>query len=251
MLSSQRVVDSFTSMPSSHQTVLDDTGKLLTAHKRTKSLAESSDPGGPRQHSYISSPASLTGSSPPVSRLRSRTSSTSVGCPLTPVSLVLRPEDDTRSPILSLPSPASPGSSRLSVSYLLSGSPRVPHGRSTSVSLSSSTPLSSETTDGGVDEAVFYGYDHGIRDTDINHTDDFRAISQMTTYVSHDSAFPNGVQNEASWCFELAHATSVGDGYYSQPVPIWIPHNLQPLPPKLRDNSMNLLYFVSKVMITM
>ncbi|KAK2023583.1 hypothetical protein LX32DRAFT_134793 [Colletotrichum zoysiae] len=114
-MSSQRAVDSFSSMSSSHQTVPEDTGKLLIAHKRTKSLAESSDSGGPRQHSYyISSPASLTGSSPPVSRLRSSTGSTSVGCPLTPVSLVLRPEDDTRSPILSLPSPASPGSSRLS-----------------------------------------------------------------------------------------------------------------------------------------
>ncbi|WDK14017.1 cyclophilin type peptidyl-prolyl cis-trans isomerase/CLD [Colletotrichum graminicola] len=234
-MSAQHTVDSFTSMPSSHQTVPEDTGKPLIAHKRTRSLAESSDSGVPRQHSYISSPASLTGSSPPVSRLRSRTGSTSVGSPLTPVSLVLRSEDGTRSPILSLPSPVSPGSSRLSVNYLLSGSPRTPHGRSTSFSLSSGTPLGSETTDGGADEAdeaVFYGYDHGIRDTDINHNDDFRAISQTTTYVPHDSAFPSGVHNKAPWRFELAQATSVGDGYYSQPVPIWIPHNLQPLPPK-------------------
>ncbi|KAK1998582.1 hypothetical protein LX36DRAFT_28320 [Colletotrichum falcatum] len=232
LMSAKHAVDSFTSMPSSHQTVPEDGGKSLIAHKRTKSLAESSDSGGPRQHSYISSPASLTGSSPPVSRLRSRTGSMSVYSPLTPVSLVLISEDETRSPILSLSSPVSPASSRLSVKYLLSGSPRTPHGHSTSASLSSGTPLGSETTDGGADEAIFYGYDHGIRDTDINHNDDSRAISQMTAHVSHDSALPICVRNEAPWRSELAHVTSVGDGYYSQSVPIWIPHSLQPLPPK-------------------
>ncbi|KAJ0158600.1 hypothetical protein CTA2_11248, partial [Colletotrichum tanaceti] len=184
------------------------TSALQRSHKRAKSLAESSDSEGPRQHGLVSSPTSLTGTSPPVSRLRSGTGSISAGSPLTPVSLGFRYEDDTRSPMLSLPSPASPENSRLTVNYLLSGSPNASHGRSKNTPSSLGPPFGSAITTGAPpDEGLFYG--------------------------PCDTAISNGIYGEASWRFESIHSASVRDGYYRQPVPIWIPRNVHPLPPKL------------------
>lgn len=136
--------------------------------------------------------------------------------------------------MLSLPSPASPGNSRISVNYLLSGSPRIPHrSKQAAPSLFSSPLIDLRLGIEESEEALFYGYDHGIRDADINQNDDPGAILQTTTSATYVASVTGGTYGDAfSQVFDTGHNTTSGGGYYNQPVPIWIPRNIEPLPPK-------------------
>jgi hypothetical protein len=82
-----------------------------------------------------------------------------------------------------------------------------------------------------------YGYDHGLPDLDVPHNDDYNVVLPR----SPDPRRPSVAASDVS--------TPGGDvafepgGYYAQPVPVKIPHALEPLPAELLGNQMNLLYF--------
>ncbi|KAE8866000.1 hypothetical protein PTNB29_03147 [Pyrenophora teres f. teres] len=86
-----------------------------------------------------------------------------------------------------------------------------------------------------------YGYDLGLPDLDTPRNDDNSAIalfSPPNNAMDLDDDTPYGTAD--------AHAKDTaprGGGYYANPVPIRIPKNLEPLPPLLMENRMNLLYF--------
>ncbi|KAL3963946.1 hypothetical protein ACCO45_000950 [Purpureocillium lilacinum] len=71
----------------------------------------------------------------------------------------------------------------------------------------------------------FHGYDLGRRDEDVASNDDDGAISSSPRW---DPPASGG---------------RTDSGYYDEAVPILIPWELEPLPDKLRNNKMNLLYF--------
>ncbi|KAE9578997.1 hypothetical protein CGMCC3_g5105 [Colletotrichum fructicola] len=100
-----------------------------------------------------------------------------------------------------------------------------------------------------LEDAIFYGYDLGFRDADINQNNDLGAISKTNSNVESSITVmgggrggfpplqPSGIGLQSS---VLPRMTG---GYYDRPILIRIPRNLEPLPSKLRDNPMNLLYF--------
>ncbi|OHE95791.1 C6 zinc finger protein [Colletotrichum orchidophilum] len=213
--------------------------------KRSNSLVQPSNSEVFRQYGPTSSPVSLIGTTPPASLLRPDAISKLVDPPLTPVSLGLKSDDETRSPILSLPSPASPENSRLSVDYLLTSSPRLIHGVNKGMVPSFDPPrFNSGSKQGMAEEATFYGFDLGIPDADIAQNDDMGAISQTVASTRHVARTPVYTCGEPYPQHpEPGHNAMSGVGYYGQPIPIWIPRNIGPFPAKLRDNPMNLLYF--------
>ncbi|TID27310.1 C6 zinc finger domain-containing protein [Venturia nashicola] len=93
-----------------------------------------------------------------------------------------------------------------------------------------------------------YGYDLGRRDFDTPRNNDADAIMIVSPSVSHedtcndDPSFPVNDfaaefgQRSRDMAFEPG-------GYYAKPVAIKIPQDLEPLPPQLLENGMNLLYF--------
>jgi hypothetical protein len=86
-----------------------------------------------------------------------------------------------------------------------------------------------------------YGYDLGLPDLDTPRNDDFSAIAifspQSDTMVLDDNSLSGSTEpREKDMAFESG-------GYYAKPVPIRISKAMEPLPPLLMENRMNLLYF--------
>ncbi|KAH0287703.1 hypothetical protein KCU62_g5699, partial [Aureobasidium sp. EXF-3399] len=134
---------------------------------------------------------------------------------------------------------ASPSLRRLSVNYLLSG----PSGDQASP-MSTSEQFSSHRR--LEDGCTVYGYDYGLPDLDIPKNDDNGAINPQTPAASLSS--PASLFDEAwspSRLFELDVEKPAFErgGYYARPVPIRIPLDLEPLPARLADSPMNLIYF--------
>lgn len=203
-------------------------------YKRSKSLAETDKPDPLSQFDLMSSPISLIGKSPPTSFFRSGANSTPIGSPLTPVSLVIKSDDEMRSPILSLPSPASPEDSRLSVNYLLSRSPRVVHDVNKGMIQPFGPPLFNPGCKQELsEEATFYGFDLGIPDADIAQNDDAGSISPIASSTRHSGYFLQSVGGGSySQQSETINGTMPGVWYYGQPIPIWIPRSIEPIPAK-------------------
>lgn len=98
------------------------------------------------------------------------------------------------------------------------------------------------------DVTTYYGLDPGLPDLDLGPNDDFHGImdSQMDkSLVKVEHKGP-----------AVVHTTSTGEavrskeressgpkGRYEQPLHVRIPRDLEPLPAKLLENPMNLLYF--------
>lgn len=95
---------------------------------------------------------------------------------------------------------------------------------------------------------TFYGVDPGFPDLDIGRNDDANAITGLR--------LGNGQSQDESKSPAAEEDKSTGEaargkerrltglkGYYERPVPVRIPRDLEPLPAKLRENPMNLLYF--------
>ena len=154
--------------------------------------------------------------------------------PLTPNSTVGTEDAITRT----APKPASnaystqePDLRRLSVQSLLNNSqgysPDTQHGRQ--------YPIMDQST-------TTYGYDVGHSDLDTPRNDDIRAISIFSPpsgAMELDEDEPAFAQSETrgkDMAFEKG-------GYYAEPVAIRISKSLEPLPPLLLENPMNLLYF--------
>lgn len=87
-----------------------------------------------------------------------------------------------------------------------------------------------------------YGYDHGFADLDIPHNDDGNVVLPRSPDLRRASAAVSEISNSSGEVDAKQIAFEPG-GYYAQPVPIKIPRALEPLPPELLENQMNLLYF--------
>ena len=98
-------------------------------------------------------------------------------------------------------------------------------------------------------EKTVYGLDRGRPDRDIPDNDDQNALSDRTPTAS---SFPleNGSDAGADDCvsafgfgLDVPYDEQEHQTYYSNPVKVLIPRAFEPLPPELRDEPMNLLYF--------
>ncbi|KAF2456685.1 fungal-specific transcription factor domain-containing protein [Lineolata rhizophorae] len=171
--------------------------------------------------------------------------------PLTPGSSVASDENVFRAGPRSTPA-SFQGSSdrrRLSVNSLLSAPPvsEASTGYSGAPSTERSYPVA-ETDDG----YTRYGFDCGQPDLDTPKNDDAHAIRPI---FSSPVAFANLPFEGDPHYHSEAGAAEFGfglrpkdiaferGGYYAKPVPIKIPKSLEPLPPQLHQNPMNLLYF--------
>ncbi|KAF1971533.1 hypothetical protein BU23DRAFT_581636 [Bimuria novae-zelandiae CBS 107.79] len=93
----------------------------------------------------------------------------------------------------------------------------------------------------GDEEYTTYGYDTGLPDLDIPQNDDINAIAIFSPPngamdIDGESRPPNTEVRGQDMAFEKG-------GYYAKPVLIRISKSLEPLPPLLLENPMNLLYF--------
>lgn len=93
-----------------------------------------------------------------------------------------------------------------------------------------------------------YGYDLGKPDEDIPKNNDNDAIRAITSPEAKRLTFPpgaftaGGMEDEEGEEKSTPQAFNKG-GYYAKPVAIRIPKALEPLPTRLREHPMNLLYF--------
>lgn len=92
--------------------------------------------------------------------------------------------------------------------------------------------------------ATFYGYDNGQPDEDIGQNDDAKAIMG---YSPIDSQGGPECASEDTTRESLASDFGFGmretGNYYERRIEVRISKELEPLPPKLRQNPMNILYF--------
>lgn len=165
----------------------------------------------------------------------------SASTPLTPGSSIASEQAAARS--TPVPNQAPPDLRKLSVSSLLaddSPDSYKPYKRSPR-----QYPITSS-----IERTTTYGYDMGYPDLDLPRNDDLNAIMIFSPPTSRENTF-NGRKSstDSDWAVEFGFGTRTRDmafepgGYYAKPVPIKIPQDLEPLPPTLLDNKMNLLYF--------
>jgi hypothetical protein len=86
-----------------------------------------------------------------------------------------------------------------------------------------------------------YGYDRGLPDLDSPKNDDLSAIDMFsprseTMDYEHEGTYGNAE-------IKAKHMAFSKGGYYAEPVAITICKSLEPLPPLLLENPMNLIYF--------
>ncbi|RMD44265.1 hypothetical protein DV735_g805, partial [Chaetothyriales sp. CBS 134920] len=159
-------------------------------------------------------------------------------------------------PLTPAPSTQTDDDRRISVSSLLSEDPEPVSKRS---SRSDGGPTSHPTSLEGpsrrgslhqrmisYSETEMYGHDRGAPDFDIPHNDDANAISEHPPPEQADfSSWLEAKFDDPSFGFGTVSRQQVfaAGGYYASPVPIKIPRKLEPLPPSLTENPMNLLYF--------
>lgn len=99
-----------------------------------------------------------------------------------------------------------------------------------------------------LERTTTYGYDLGKPDLDTPRNNDADAIMIFSPPVSRENTF-NDEQGYTENDFAAEFGQRSRDmafepgGYYAKPVAIKIPQDLEPLPPQLSENGMNLLYF--------
>ena len=199
----------------------------VDAQTQTVDIAEKW-PYSPRSSTIDSSTASL--------RFPNYSAPSSGDSPLTPTTSSTYSDDDARQSARLDPQSASPSSlRRLSVGSLLSNGsgPRRPRDASLGYVGVSLPRLDVESAS----NPTFYGVDRGFADRDLGKNDDLNAITGMSPLLQREyldtpveetdlDLYPNefGFGVETSY-IELG-------GYYAQPVFIYIPRGLQPLPDK-------------------
>ncbi|KAI1415712.1 hypothetical protein F5Y13DRAFT_156665 [Hypoxylon sp. FL1857] len=227
----------------SPSTSVDDTdSSSLPSSKRAKltSDLQSPDPQPARliEHRHNSAASSTLESS--VASFRFAIGSgLSAGSPLTPTTSSTYSDDDQRHV-----------SRRLSVNSLLSAppGPQSLQDENTSRARAGLPPI--DTRARVPTEATYYGIDRGFPDHDLGRNDDITAISGASPLLQRefmDTPFgepgDDMVWTEFGFGVETNEFNDEDGGYYSKAVQIYIPRNLEPLPSKLTDNPMNLLYF--------
>lgn len=211
-----------------------------------KRLRYSVDLGSPHITAGVSPPVSTsandTASSSATPRFASAalaglTPAASVDSPLTPAASSpysdggVSRSSSSRQTVL-----ASPDIRRMSVNSLLSGPPGpvqyAPPSQRT-VNASTNLCLSEVTTQ--------YGVDPGFPDLDLGRNDDNHAIQGLRfAGLNHAGGETTSASSPEENKTKPLHGPK---GYYERPVPVCIPRDLEPLPAKLRENPMNLLYF--------
>ncbi|KAI0109655.1 fungal-specific transcription factor domain-containing protein [Nemania sp. FL0031] len=143
---------------------------------------------------------------------------------------------------------ASYSTKRLSVNSLLAGPAnlRALYNDSAGHTRGMLPPLDTRSTS---NEPTFYGVDKGFQDFDLGKNDDMNAIGGSSPLLQRES-LDTPLEEPADWCWtEFGFGIDNNDaeeedgGYYAKPVSIFIPQNLEPLPSRLLENPMNLLYF--------
>ena len=158
--------------------------------------------------------------------------------PLTPTTSSTYSDDDIRQPGRLDPQGASPSSlRRLSVGSLLStgSGSRRPKDENLGQMGAPLPRLDVENTS----NPIFYGIDRGFADRDLGKNDDLNAITGMSPLLQREyldtpveetdlDLYPN----EFGFGVETSYIEHELGGYYAQPVSIYIPPGLQPLPTK-------------------
>ncbi|KAF2842795.1 hypothetical protein M501DRAFT_924948 [Patellaria atrata CBS 101060] len=159
--------------------------------------------------------------------------------PMTPGSSIASDEQASRHTLASLGNSKhiSADVRRLSVVSLLSSPTNDPHFDAT-IPTRRQYPISDK---GG---ATIYGYDNGHSDMDTPQNDDLNAITVFSPVASHSVMVgeTHHGNNEVD-THRTRDIAFQGDGYYAKPVPVRIPKSLEPLPARLLEKPMNLLYF--------
>ncbi|KAK8056310.1 hypothetical protein PG993_001537 [Apiospora rasikravindrae] len=164
----------------------------------------------------------------------------SVASPDTPTTTSTYSDDDTsqaqRSDRLSA---TSPDIRRMSVHSLLSGPPGLQGSQddyASPSSLHSSNTYTSQSS-----QSRYYGVDRGLPDLDLGKNDDGNAISSGESPFSQRDRMETPFGDfdtdqlfaaEFGFGVDMDDATEKTGGYYDQPVTIYIPPHLEPLPPK-------------------
>lgn len=210
-----------------------------------KRLRYSVDLGSAQQPPQISSPVSMN--DPGSAAATPRFLSASVDSPLTPAVSSPYSEDGTsRSSQPRQAAVSSPDIRRMSVNSLLSGPPG-PAGP-VQYAPPSQRAMNARTTLCLSEVTTFYGVDPGFPDLDMGLNDDANAIRGLRLGNGQYREEPkDSVPEDEPSAGESDRGKEKGligpKGYYERPVPVRIPRDLEPLPAKLRENPMNLLYF--------
>lgn len=95
-----------------------------------------------------------------------------------------------------------------------------------------------------------YGIDRGFPDIDLPHNNDMIALNGVTPTMGTVDLDRNegdlgneDLYSEFGFGLNASEGFNEGSGYYASPVTVSISRSLEPLPPTLQDNAMNLLYF--------
>lgn len=135
---------------------------------------------------------------------------------------------------------------RLSVNSLLSGD-SVPS-QEERLREATGSYLGLDSKVNRLQQSTYYGIDRGFTDLDVGVNDDLNAITGASPKLSRrEIVGEEDAEEEHPTEFGFgAYANEVdgfAGGYYDRPVIVRIPQTFEPLPDKLRDNPMNLLYF--------
>lgn len=232
-----------------------DSSQMATARQPPyKRLRYSVDMSSPHMNAQVSPPISTStndcASSSATPRFTSAglsgpTPAASADSPLTPAaSSPYSDEGVSRSVSSRHTVLASPDIRRMSVNSLLSGPPGpVIYAPPSQRALNARTNLCLSEV------KTYYGVDPGFPDLDLGKNDDQNAIiglrpgsgqspDDFKDVYADEDATANSPEGTSK-----SKAAYERKGYYERPVPVRIPQDLEPLPAKLRDNPMNLLYF--------
>ena len=95
-----------------------------------------------------------------------------------------------------------------------------------------------------------YGIDRGFPDYDVPNNNDMVALTGVTPTMAPVELDTNEADlgdeemySEFGFGLNASEGFNEGSGYYTNPVTVSISRSLEPLPPTLQDNPMNLLYF--------
>lgn len=99
-------------------------------------------------------------------------------------------------------------------------------------------------------QKTIYGIDRGFPDLDLPENNDMVALRGVTPAMGtadfdrNEADLGNeDLNSEFGFGLNASEGFNEGSGYYASPVTVSISRSLEPLPPTLQDNPMNLLYF--------
>ncbi|CAN8098977.1 unnamed protein product [Discula destructiva] len=162
--------------------------------------------------------------------------------PLTPAASSPYSEEGSLARLPSLRQAAlSPDVRRMSVNSLLSGPPG-PAGPA-QYAPPSQRALNARTNLCLSEVTTYYGLDPGFPDLDLGINDDANAIRLVVADEQPDVLAAGDTPSVGESARGRDRCMTGPGGYYERPVAVRIPRDLEPLPAKLRENPMNLLYF--------